>query len=176
MSFGAISVALAVAFAVHNFEEWRGLDSFLRTFHARLDVRLKDRFVFAFALTFLSVAVLALAVVDWVWDPAPVRFLCRVIVLGILLNAVWHCALSLYRRQLVPGTVSALFLIIPLAAAALYAMHRDFGDTVGALGLYALLSLLMLPVAIYGSLWAGYAARRLAAARRCGRHGAEEGV
>lgn len=162
MSFCGAMFILAIAFVVHNFEEWLGFDHFREVFLGRLDTRLKDHFVFGAALVFLSAAVLGVTLFECVFDMTLVHCLSRISVLEIGLNALWHCGLSLYRRQLVPGTLSALFLLVPLAATATCLMFH-MGDTAFEFGLYVVISVLLLPVFVYSSLWAGYAAKWLLA-------------
>jgi hypothetical protein len=166
MTFSALVFTLSLVFIAHNYEEWRGYESLTRAFHSNLNSRLRDRWVFGFALTFLSAVVLLLGVIEWLWGPPPVTIFSRVIVFGLLFNAISHCVLSIKSRELVAGTASALFLIIPVSVMALYAMRYDLGDSAATFVKYILLSLAILPIAIYGSLWLGYYAKRLMTASR----------
>jgi len=160
---------LGLAAAVHNLEEWRGYEKWVQSYHKKLDIRLSNRRVFGFALILLSVALLVLGVVECAAGPGRTTICSRIVVFALLVNALGHCAKSLSMRQLVPGTVSALLLIMPLALIAIYVMRRDYGDTESTLFLSFLASLALLPIAIYGSLWCGFAANWLLAAikRRC---------
>ena len=169
MRFGTLILLLGLAAAVHNLVEWRGYEQFVKAYHQRLSLRLSNRRVFGFALILLSVILLALGVVEWAEGPGWATMCSRVVVFALLVNALGHCAKSLSMRQLVPGTVSALLLIMPLALIAIYVMRRDYGDTESTLFLSFLASLALLPIAIYGSLWCGFAANWLLAAikRRC---------
>lgn len=169
MRFGTLILLLGLAAAVHNLEEWRGYEQFVKAYHQRLSLRLSNRRVFGFALILLSVILLVLGVVEWAEGPGWATMCSRVVVFALLVNAVGHCAQSLRKRQLVPGTVSALLLLIPLASIAIYVMRRENGDSETTLILSFLASLAVLPLAIYSSLWAGFAAHWLLAAIT-GRH------
>jgi len=164
VSFGAVFLALGVAACLHNLEEWRGYEEFVHAYHQRLNARLRNRRVFGFALILLSAIVLILGVVELVEGPGWATICSRIVVIAFLVNALEHCARSLITRKLVPGTVSALLLIIPLALIALHLMRRDFGDTRATLILSFLVSLAVLPVAIFGGLWGGFLANWLLAA------------
>ncbi len=164
MSFGNLVLALSFAFIVHNYEEWRGYESLMRAFHGRLNSKLRDRWVFGFALILLSAVVLCLGLAEWIGGLPPVTIFSRIIVFGLLFNAFSHCFLSVKSRELVAGTVSALFLIVPLSAMAIYSMRRDLGDSAAILLSYVVVSLATLPIAIYGSLWLGYLSKRIISA------------
>ena len=164
MRFGTLVLALGLAAGVHNLEEWRGYEKWVQAYHERLNVRLRNRRVFGFALIFLSVTVLVLGVLECVEGPGRTTICSRIVVFALLVNALGHCAKSLRTRQLVPGTVSALLLIIPLALIAISVMRRDYGDTEATLILSLLASLAVLPIAVYGSLWGGFVANWLLAA------------
>jgi hypothetical protein len=159
MNFSTLMLLLAAATAAHNMEEWQGYTEWVTVYHSRLNARFKDRAVFRFALILLTVLVLAVALAHYWTGRATV--LCKVIVFAILLNAIGHCIVSLYKRRIVPGAITALFLIIPLASAEIYVMVRVFADNFARLAAYAVLSLVLTPVAVYGSLWGGLGAKRL---------------
>jgi hypothetical protein len=161
MSFGAVFLALGVAACLHNLEEWRGYEEFAHTYHGRLNVRLRDRRVFGFALILLNAAVLILGVVEFVGGPGWTTTCSRIVVFAFLVNALEHCARSLITRKLVPGSISALLLIIPLALIAIHVMRRDYGDTGATLILSFLGSLVVMPIAIFSGLWSGFLANRL---------------
>ncbi|MGO9863506.1 MAG: HXXEE domain-containing protein [Terriglobales bacterium] len=157
---------LGLASALHNLEEWRGFEDWvsdyhMRDYHMKLSVKFNDPRVFKLALIFLSTLVLTLGILECLAGPGWLTILSKIVVFALLLNAIGHCCLSLYKQRLVPGTISALFLIIPLAATGIYIMHRDFGDTTAAMSLYLIASLAILPIAIYGGLWAGFAMKSL---------------
>ncbi len=164
MRFGPLVLVLGIAAAVHSLEEWRGYEKFAQAYHTRLNVRLNNRRVFGVALIFLSIAVLVLGVLECAEGPGRTTMFSRIVVFALLVNALGHCAQSVRRRQLVPGTVSALFLIIPLASIALYSLRRDYGESEATLIVSFLASLAILPIAVYGSLWGAFVANSLLAA------------
>lgn len=166
MSFSVLFFLLSLAFVVHNYEEWRGYENLMRAFHGRLPKKLRDQWIFGFALIVLSIVVLLLSVVGWLWRIPTVTVLARIIVFALLINALSHCILSLYRRELIAGTVSAVFLIIPVSAAAILSMSRESGDPAWVLFGYILLSIAITPIAIYASLGLGYLAKRRLKARK----------
>lgn len=163
MRFGTVFLALSVAAAVHELEEWRGYETFALAYHQRLNAKLRNRRVCGFALILVSAAVLILGVVEYVEGPGRMTICSRIVVLALLVNALEHCARSLIMRKLVPGTVSALLLITPLALIAIHVMRRDDVDA-RTLILSFLASLAVMPIAAYGSLWGGFLANWLLAA------------
>jgi hypothetical protein len=159
-------LALSVAAAVHNLEEWRGYEKWAHAFHGRLNARLNNRRVCGIALILLSAALLILGLAEFAEGPGWTTAYSRVAVFALLVNALGHCAKSAKTRELVPGTISAVALIMPLSLIAIYVMRRDYGDSGETLALSFLAALAVLPIAVYGSLWGGFLVNGLLAAVR----------
>jgi hypothetical protein len=149
-------LALSVAAAVHNLEEWRGYEKWAHVFHRRLNARLNNRRVCGIALILLSAALLILGVAEFAEGPGWTTAYSKVAVFALLVNALGHCVKSVRAREVVPGTISALLLIMPLSLIAIYAMRHDHGDSGKTLALSFIAALPVLPIAVYGSLWGGF--------------------
>lgn len=160
MSSGAVSLALAVAFIVHNLEEWSGYDRLVQMFPGTIDERLRDRTVFGYGLVFLSVTVVTVAALQWFDATQLASLFGLVIALALFFNALWHCAASLLWCEVLPGTVSALLLILPLSSFEIWVACRDQGSSLLVVILQGVLALILLPIMILTSLWLGYAIKR----------------
>ncbi len=86
-----------------------------------------------------------------------------VAIFALLLNAISHCALSLKRHRVLPGTWSATLLILPYSLVAITVMRADFGDSYRSLLLLAGLGAIAVPLTIIVFLWLGYGINRLQA-------------
>jgi len=166
MTFGALMLMLALATVVHNIEEWRGYEEWIQVYHKRLSARRKDREVFRIVIIIFSAVVIGIGVMEYLTGPGRLTVAAKVVVFALLVNAVGHCGMSLYKRRIVPGTISAMLLIIPLAIAEIYVMHRDFGDSVRMMFYYLVAALAMLPVGVYAGCWAAFAMRGIIGSRR----------
>jgi hypothetical protein len=153
---------IPAAFALHNWEEARGFESFSRAYprfrFAHIDVR-----GFRLAVTILTLAVAAGCYATlWLWPAPALIFLSKAILVALLTNAVQHAALSLAARRLVPGVISAVTMLGPLALAGLVIAARRDEDGIPEIGGYALAGALLLAAA----LAAGWTIARRGSRRR----------
>ncbi len=113
MQFDTLALTFPLVLAAHNLEEYAHDPTFIRHAHPALPRALVDRRVVRNALILLTTAAAILALWNYI-TPSPSRHrLCAIAVFALLLNAAGHLLLSLRRRQLLPGTLSAVFLILP---------------------------------------------------------------
>ena len=80
-----------------------------------------------------------------------------------MLNGIGHSILSVRRRRLLPGTLSAVTLVLPYSAIAIAVMRADLGDSAGSLLRSVAFGALAAPLAIAAFLWLGYGTDRLVA-------------
>lgn len=161
MTFTALNLLFPVVLAVHNAEEYAGYDDFVRTYQRRLPGKLTTRRVMRDAAILLTVAVAILSGFTYVYRSAALITVSKMAVLALLLNGAGHCLLSLKQRRLVPGTFSAIALVLPYSALAIATMRSSHGDTCRSLLLDGVIGGLATPVVILASLCVSYGLSRL---------------
>lgn len=163
MAFDSINLLLPVVLAVHNFDEYAEYDAFVEAYHPRLARKLTSRPVIRDAVILLTVFVAVLTGLAYFFKGGVFAAMCKVAIFALLLNAISHCVLSLKRRRILPGTWSAVLLILPYSIVAITIMRNDFGDSYPHLLLLAALGAITVPLTIIAFLWLGYGIDQLQA-------------
>jgi hypothetical protein len=148
---------------VHNVDEYAKYDDFVNAYHPRLARKLTSRPVIRHAAILLTVFVALLAGLAYIYKGGIFAAICKVAIFALLLNAIGHCVLSLKRRRILPGTLSAALLIMPYSIVAIVIMRADFGDSYSYLLLLAALGAITVPLTVILFLWLGYGICRLEA-------------
>ena len=148
MSFTALNLLFPVVLAVHNLEEYSRYDDFVRAFHARWPAKFTARPVMRDAAVLLTLAVAVLDGLTYFYKGAVLVALSETAIFALMLNGAGHCILSLKRRSLIPGTLSAVALVLPYSAIAVASMRTSRGDSIRSLLVYAVLGGLATPVAV----------------------------
>ena len=155
MTFASFNLLFPIVVAIHNFEEYRGYEDFVRGYPTWLAEKL-TRKVVGWAAILLTLAVTALAVATYFYQNDVVLMVSKIAIIGLGLNSLGHCFLSLKRRALVPGTVSGALLVLPYSVIAVFMMQSNLKDSLQALFGYAAIGAIVAPIAIGLSLWMGY--------------------
>ena len=108
----------------------------------------------------LTLAVTALAVGTYFYQNAVLLMVSKVAIIGLGLNCLGHCFLSLKRRALVPGTLSGALLVLPYSVIAVFMMQSNLKDSLQALFGYAAIGAIVAPIAIGLFLLMGYLVAR----------------
>ncbi len=145
MTFQTYILLFPLVLAIHNMDECGRHDEFARAYHSRLPGRLRSRAATLFGMTAVTVVVAGLSSLTFLLRSPGLLFLSKVAVCAFLLNAVGHCLLSIMRRHMLPGTLSALTLVLPYCVIALIILRARGEDSVTALLGYALLGAIILP-------------------------------
>ncbi len=117
------------------------------------------------AAVLLTLAATPIVSINYHHGTPSLQIICRISVFTLTFNACGHCVLSILRRELVPGTFSAIACTLLFSAIAIYAMHVDRGDTFPSLAKYAAAGALALPATVFLSLLCGLAYTRVAGKR-----------
>jgi hypothetical protein len=160
MALDWITLLLPLVLAVHNVDEYAKYEDFVKAYHPRLSKKLTARPVIRNAVALLTVSVALLAGLAYMYQGGVLRTVCKVAVFALLLNAISHCMLSLKRRRILPGTMSAAVLILPYSVVAIVIMHSECGDSYSFLALLAALGALTVPLATALFLGLGYGMSR----------------
>jgi len=156
MTFPALMLLFPIVLGIHNTEEYLRFDDFIRTYHSRLPAKLTTRCVVRNAAILLTVAAAVLAALTYLQRAQALFAVSRVAILALMLNAVGHCALSLKKHAVTPGTVSAVALILPYSVVSVVVMHTQLGDSLALLVFSAAVGAVATPLAVALSLGIGY--------------------
>ncbi len=162
MSFPALNLLLPAILAVHNLDEYCQYDNFVREFYGRLPKKLTTRRVFGGTAVLLTLVVLLLSALTYSLRSGTLVMISRVAMFALMLNGIGHCVLSLKRRTWVPGTLSAITLILPYSVVAILATYSS-GNSFLSLFRYAALSAITAPLVITACLFISYGFSRWAA-------------
>jgi hypothetical protein len=163
MTFAVLNLIFPIVLAIHNIDEYSRYDDFVRAFHPRLIKKLTTRRAVRNAAVLLTLAVALLDAMTYVYKAAVLTMISKVSICALMLNGIGHCILSLRRRTLLPGTLSAATLVLPYSVIAIAIMRADFGDSFWSFLRLAAFGALTAPLAIISFLWIGYGTARLSA-------------
>lgn len=123
LRFETVQWAFPIAVTLHNLEEAIWLPGFWaqRSWHLPLnatDFRFGAALVagLAYALTYLSVRHGARSMSTYAW---------AIFSAIMLLNAIWHLAVTAYLRAYAPGVITAVVLVLPVT---IYSLRRGFRE------------------------------------------------
>ncbi len=161
MTFAAFNLLFPVLLAIHNLEEYSRCDEFIRVYPGRLAQRFTTRRVVRDAATLLTLAAAGISVLAYALRAEILIRISQVAIFALALNAIGHCVVSIRRRRFMPGTFSAITLVLPYSAVAIVMMHVGLGEPMAALVGWALLGGAALPIVIVLFLAMGYGLSRL---------------
>ncbi|HEV2614120.1 MAG TPA: HXXEE domain-containing protein [Gammaproteobacteria bacterium] len=150
------TVVLPVIFILHNIEEYVSFDPSAWSFYRFIGNEFYNRAVFFYALCLLSITVIVAVTLNYIYAGSLLHALVVITFFSIFINSLEHCAVSLWRRKILPGTISSVLLIIPFSLYALIVGHKDmFVGIQGALN-YVFVSFIVMVVAVFLGLWSGF--------------------
>ncbi len=152
MRFVAVNLLCPVVLAIHNAEELARYDDFVRVYRSRWTERLISRRVVRRAAWLLTGGVAVVAALAYSRRAPAAVALAKVVVFAMMTNGIGHCVLSLTRREVAPGTISAAVLVFPYSLMAIAAMRADSGDSLWSLLRYSACGVLMMPAASLAAL------------------------
>ena len=156
-----VTVSLPLLVAVHNVDEYARYDDFVRAYHSRFLTKWVSRPAIRNTLIAVTLFVALIAGLAYVHKGGIYLALCSVTIFAFMENAIGHCALSLKRRALVPGTLSAVVLVLPYSIVAIAVMRADLATSYSSLLLLVACGAAAMPLFIVGFLWLGYGISRL---------------
>lgn len=152
---------LPLLVAVHNLDEYARYDDFVCAYHSRFLAKQVSRPAMRNTLVAVTVFVAVIAGLAYIHKGGIYVALCSITILAFMENAIGHCVLSLKRRTLIPGTLSAAVLVLPYSIVAIAAMRADLASSYSSLLLFAACGAAAMPLFIVGFLWLGYGISRL---------------
>ena len=160
-AFEWVTVLLPLLVAVHNVDEYARYDDFVRAYHSRFLAKQVSRPAMRNTMIAVTLFVAVIAGLAYVHKGGVYVALCNITILAFMENAIGHCVLSLKRRTLVPGTLSAAVLVLPYSIVAIASMRADLASSYSSLLLFAACGAVAMPLFIIGFLWLGYGISRL---------------
>lgn len=164
MTFATVNLFFPLVLALHNIDEYSRYDDFASAYHLRLTERFTTRPVVRDAMLLLTIAIAVLDAQAYASRTAVLMRASEIAIFALLLNGFGHCALSLRRHTVIPGTLSAIVLVLPYSGIAITTMRTSLEATVGSLACDAILGAMTMPLAILFSLWTSYGLHRFWAA------------
>jgi len=161
MTFAALNLLSPLVLAAHNADEYRRYEDFVREYHGRLPAKLASRSVMRNAAILLPIAAAAIAVPAYLWRAPTLMTIARIAIFALMLNAIGHCALSLKRRSMLPGTHSAIALVLPYSSVCVFVMRTQLADSWWFLVRCAALGAVAVPLAVFSSLSISYGISRM---------------
>jgi hypothetical protein len=160
-TFEWVTVLLPLIVAVHNVDEYARYDDFVRAYHSRFLAKRVSRPAIRNTLIAVTLFAAVIAGLAYVRKGGVYLALCNTTIFAFMENAIGHCLLSLKRRTLVPGTLSAAVLVLPYSIVAIASMRADLASSYSSLLLLAACGAVAMPLFIIGFLWLGYGISRL---------------
>jgi len=160
-AFDWVTVLLPLLVAVHNLDEYARCDDFIRAYHSRFLAKRVSRPAMRYTMIAVTLFVAVIAGLAFVHKGGISVALCNVTILAFMENAIGHCVLSLKRRTLVPGTLTAAVLVLPYSVVAIASMRADLASSYSSLLLLAACGAVAMPLFVIGFLWLGYGISRL---------------
>lgn len=120
-----LGIILALSFILHNYEEYRSFKIFNEFYLRHLNKKFQHPDIFFRAITILSFVVCGIYVLNCFIANKALQFAATIATMSLLINGVQHCIYSLLARKLLPGTISGIFLLIPLSLAYFVLLEKD---------------------------------------------------
>jgi hypothetical protein len=151
-----LTVGLPLTFILHNIEEYFTFEHSAVSPLKFIGNEFCDRDVFLYAVTILTVGIVAFMTLNYFYINQFFRLMAIVVLFSLLINGIEHFIGSLFYRRVLPGAVSAVGLMIPFSIYGIVAERAEiFATTKGALT-YLLVSVVIMFVSIFISFWVGF--------------------
>ena len=161
MSIETLGLFFPLILGIHNAEEYLRYHDFVRPHHRRIPGRFLSRPVIRNAAVFLTLVAAVVCVLAWLRGT---ELLSRVVVastVALALNALGHVGMTMMQRTVMPGTVSAVALVLPYSVCVIVMFRASTEASWASLLGMAGLGLLLIPASVAVFLLLGYAAMLL---------------
>ena len=140
---------LPILLFFHNAEEYYYFNNFPRQYMKLFSTRLHNKNIFFYALFIIQLAVTLILIISYTTTNLFYNHLVIVINCAIIINIVQHAMGSLIFRCMMPGTWSALILLLPYEVAYITSVQTN-------ILIYLCIALVVTPLCIYISLCIGH--------------------
>lgn len=156
MSENIYYLILVLIFILHNAEEFLFYHKIPQLRFRIMGNKIINSKVFLCAIILLSVLAIIFVSLNYFFPVNIIKKSVIVICFAIFINAIQHLVLSLWNRKIFPGTITALFLIIPFSIYGWIKLHEVLNINIYDFILYFIFALLAMYLLIYASLLFGY--------------------
>jgi hypothetical protein len=165
MTLVNFALLFPVVLAIHNIDEYVRYDDFLRSYPSWFAKKL-TRPIVRRAAVLLTLAAAVLVALTYFNRSDVLITISKVAIIALGLNGIGHCLLSLKNRAVLPGTLSAIVLVLPYSAIAVMMMLINSGDSSWSLLRYAAIGAVVAPIVIGSVLTVSYGFSWLVGRRR----------
>ena len=146
------SMLLATVFLLHNLEEMIFFDRMPKFQYAK---KIFNRGSFLFSIVVLSLLAIFFAVWGYLYRSPIVQNVNIIVLFSLTINAIQHGLLSIWYRRIIPGTWTALFLILPISALFFMKLYELKALSCWSFVGYLVLSPAVMIALILITLWIG---------------------
>lgn len=151
-----LGLFLPMAFILHNVEECRSFEEFKIFYLKKISPKLCHRIVFLYALIILTLLVSGICIANYWTASRALECATTIIAISLFVNAVQHIVSSYLARKMIPGTISAILLLIPCSLVYLFVLERETRFSIFDIVTWGIISIILTPLSIRLSLWIGY--------------------
>jgi hypothetical protein len=157
MDIATLTLFFPFILGIHNAEEYLRYDDFVRDYHGRVPARFLRRPVIRNAGVLLTLGAAAVCLLALLSQSEVLGQVFVVATFALTLNALGHIVMSLRRRSITPGTVSAVMLVLPYSALVIVVLRATTDASWRWMLRMAGLGALLIPLAVAVFLLLGYA-------------------
>lgn len=151
-----LGLLLPVILILHNAEEYWSFEEFKKTHLRFIKEKFRQRKIFLYALVILTTCASGICISNYFVGGRTFQFVTTIIVLSLFLNGIQHCISSLWARKILPGTISAAFLLIPYPIFYLVSLENEIRFGIFDIMRWSLLAVIFMISSIYISFRIGY--------------------
>lgn len=147
---------MVLIFFLHNIEEYIFYYRMPAAYFKLIGDKIKSSKVFLCAIILLSFLALVVALFNYFISSGFIKIVSFIMCFAIFINALQHVGISCLYRKILPGTFTATFFIIPFSIFCWITLHESINVGPYSVVLFLIVSLIVMLLSIYGSLWGGY--------------------
>ena len=111
---------------------------------------------FCTLLIILTLFVSGICTANYLMTSRTLGFATTIIVMSLIINGIQHSVSSFLARKILPGTISAIFLLIPYSIVYLIFLEKEIQFGIFNIVKWSILSIILTLLSIHVSLWIGY--------------------
>jgi hypothetical protein len=158
MNIATLSLVFPVILGIHNAEEYLRYGDFVRDYQGRVAARFLRKPIIRNAGVLLTLVAAVVCLLAWLSHNEVLTEIFVVATFALALNALGHVVMSLRRRSITPGSVSAVMLVLPYSVLVIVVLRAATDASWRWILCMAALGALLIPLAVVVSLLLGYAA------------------
>ncbi len=129
MTLVNFALLFPVVLAIHNIDEYVRYDDFIQAGYPSWLAKKLTRPIVRRAAVLLTLAAAVLVALTYFNRSDVLITISKVAIIALGLNGIGHCLLSLKNRAVLPGTLSAIVLVLPYSAIAVMMMLINSRET-----------------------------------------------